>query len=177
MKNQVKGIIAFVLIGVLFVCILNRNASLVFNYERIINRVIGTNGEDKNIVYRLNEINEYWNMFLKNPIFGRGWGLLNNEKHLNFAGSQFRAHNMYLAVIGVTGFSYGLIFLGKILSLLISGFKKMIKTRSTLSVFSFCTLLSIAILGITNAGFGKLYGVMFMIAFYCTIQNQNNLMQ
>lgn len=166
------GSIVIITIGAI---ILSKNTTLSLYIERIINRFTASTIEEGNISYRLQEINVYWSMFLKNPVFGAGWGTLLNEKVISSVlGTRYNAHNMFFGILGITGLSFAPLLIWRLLKTLVYEIKQIKRYRSISNVWCLCMLGSVILLGIANAGFGKNFCVAFMITIYVVYISSNN---
>lgn len=134
--------------------------------DRIVERLSNTDMSDVNVQYRLIEMRQYLKMFESNPIFGRGWGVLNNSYYLTPASIPYRAHNMYVALLGTTGLIFTVPFC---LLLLHTALRTLVGVKRRLDAhyaLAFASVSGIVLLGFANAGFGKLAGILFMVVVY-----------
>ncbi len=165
-KKRFKLIIGVIVIVVVAIIIINNSDFLQFYLERITNRITSTSYKEDNVTYRFNEIASYWKMFCNNPLFGSGWGIMLNNDAYNKFGVLYNAHNMYLGILGITGLSFTPIFIYKLVSLTWKKVRGVVKNRTNEDVWAFSLMVTIILLGMANAGFGKNFCIAFIITVY-----------
>lgn len=163
-QKRVKLLFRMVVIVLFIVAVVAITDNPVKDYlSRIMLRLHSTSLDEINVTYRFSEISEYMELFKENPLFGTGWGLINNETQISAYTTRYRAHNMYAGVLACTGLTFTPIFIITLLRLLLKSWRKSFKYQKKEHSLAVVCVLSVLILGIANAGFENDFCVVFTI--------------
>lgn len=161
-KGKLSNLLLLIVLGLVALFIIYTNSNEIFEYLEFSFNKFETMGSDSSSIYRQFETKEHLRLFFKYPFFGVGCGAYNsNTATPEFA--HFSAHNMITGLLAMNGLIYWIIFIIVFLYAIIKTIKNFFEKRSEENYFSLVLGLTLPVLTITSAGFGKPATHVFML--------------